>query len=82
MTDQQSKALQLADSLEYQIDFGPYNWGRVETLMTKAAIELRRLDAENQALKDLCIRSLRALMEEDFPALRDDLRHALGEIRD
>ena len=82
MTDQQSKALQLADTLQHQVEFGSYNWTRAESLMLDAVTKLRRLHAENQTLKDLCSRSLRALMEEDFPVLRDDLRQALGEIHD
>lgn len=47
--------------------------------MNKSEHELRRLQAENQALKDLCKRSLRALDEYDFPMLRDELRQATKE---
>ena len=44
-------ALTLADKLEHQVGFGSYNWEKAETMMLEAAIELRRLYAENEALR-------------------------------
>ena len=72
MTKKQPEALRLAAWFDsFYLD---------TSMQAKAAAELRRLHAENQVLKDLCSRSFRALWEEDFPNLRDDLRQALGEL--
>lgn len=38
-----------------------------------------RLIASAPELLDLCERSLRALSEDDFPSLRDDLREAINQ---
>ena len=78
----QPKAIRLADKLQYQVEFGSYNWSNAETLILEATDELRRLYAESEKLKSLCRRSLQALWEEDFPSLRDELRQALGDISD
>ena len=82
MTDTKPKAIELADWADWFCrnvnDPKDFRWAHIH----HAAVELRRLHAENLQLKDLCERSLRALWEEDFPVLRDELRTALGEIRD
>lgn len=65
MSEKQHVALRLAEWLEQR------GWPE----MDEAAAELRRLHAENQILLDLCNRSLRALSEDDFPILREELRH-------
>lgn len=81
MTDK-PKAIELADWADWFCrnvkDPQDFRWQALADMAT----ELRRLHAENLQLKDLCERSLRALMEEDFPVLRDELRQTLGHIRD
>ena len=54
-------ATKIAYQLYYQVEYGSYDWDRVEPLMTKAAAELLRLHAEverlrakNNELKDEC----------------------------
>ncbi len=75
MNLQQPEALRLAARLDpahsYQTP--------LPDLRREAAAELRRLHAENQILLDLCKRSLRALSEDDFPILREELRHFTQE---
>ena len=71
MIDKQPEALRLADILATH-----YN---IYCDTVEAAAELHRLHAENQILLDLCKRSLRALSEDDFPILREELRHFTQE---
>lgn len=47
----QPKALTIADQLNYQVEYGSYDWERAETMMTKAADELIRLHNENKRLR-------------------------------
>lgn len=47
----QPEALRLAEKLERQVHKGSYDRERVEPMMRKAAAELRRLYAENDALR-------------------------------
>lgn len=78
MTNQQPEALRLAR--ENEADAYGYPAGTVGyQLHMDTAAELRRLHAENQILLDLCNRSLRALSEDDFPILREELRHFTQE---
>lgn len=81
MTDK-PKAIELADWADWFCrnvkDPQDFRWQALADMAT----ELRRLHVENLQLKDLCERSLRALMEEDFPVLRDELRQTLGHTRD
>ena len=44
MKESQTEAQRLADLLEYQVNYGSYDWERVEPLLLEAAAELRRLN--------------------------------------
>lgn len=79
MTEPKPRPIELADwadwfcrNIREPMDF---RWKH----MADSAAELRRLHAENQVLRDLCKRSLRALSEDDFPILREELRHFTQE---
>ena len=70
MSAKQPEALWMADALETTNGLFVKN---------QAAAELRRLHAENLVLKDLCVRSFRALCDDDFPILREELCHFTKE---
>lgn len=78
MTDK-SKAIELADWADWFCrnakDPEDFRWKH----MADSAQELRRLHAENEILKDLCKRSFRALCDDDFPILREELCHFTKE---
>ena len=60
---EQSKALRMAAALNHQVNYGSYDWKRVEPMMEKAAKELHRLSV----VEDKYI----ALLQDDGKAERE-----------
>lgn len=78
MTDK-AKAIELADWADWFCrnvkDTEDFRWKH----MADSSQELRRLHAENLVLKDLCGRACQALHEDDYPALKEELRQTMKE---
>lgn len=79
MTESKPRPIELADWADWFCrnvkDPQDFRW----QAMADMATELRRLHAENQILHDLCKRSFRALSDDDFPILREELCHFTQE---
>jgi len=62
--------------------YDPYNGQLIATMSKSATPEQAAILTAAPNLLDLCRRSLRALDEDSFPQLRDDLREAIDKAEE
>jgi len=56
----QPEALELAEALRHQVNYGSYDWERVEPMMLKAADKLSRLHTLNAQMMEALTRMCRS----------------------